>query len=717
MSDVHTRDTRLDDNPTPYWQTPNVPSRVGDFTIHEPLGQGGMGTVYAATQISTGQEVAIKILLPKNSDDEQVRQRFLREARALKLLKGSHVVPIITMIENENSLYLVMQRIRGGNLRDWLNKHKKRDITWIISIARQIAMGLATAHAAGIFHRDIKPSNILLDEDANTAYIGDFGLAFLSNLPDGLTSTGRPLGTPNYMSPEQVRGQPTDHRSDLFSLGCLIYAMVSGDSPFIAPSIATITWRIVEFEPASLHSVDPRVTPFLSQIVSRLLQKDPAARYSSADEVVEALGKCLEIDPDATYEYSGVPIAPLSTHDTPQAAPRRRMPLRAAALVISLLAVVATVLLAINLPQTPVHKDVPPADRKIVPPHSLTAIPIDEASLTVAQDGNAKFTSIAAALQTAGPGDVISVLDDATYVETIMIDEPERLRGLKLVSSKRATLVAPENTRQLATVNVKQTRDVAIEGFAITGGTKTHAVYIEGDVAGGLLRDLVITQPSDTKWANVMLARKCAGSAEAPFTIRACRIATGKYGLFSGRDDIPDAMEARHVWLDGNEFYGDGTHCEFSHSARDITIEFNVFRGGDGIVLRLPAGAENGDFRITNNSFFETRNWLQLDPASEVTDCEVKNNLLIGQRAPVWTSQLQDFASRCRFGHNLLETHDQINLEQFGTCIRDAMLVSRTPDHDGFLHPLPNSPVAKGGAGDGLPNYAGARTPRTELPQ
>lgn len=288
MSDVHTRDTRLDDNPTPYWQTPNVPSRVGDFTIHEPLGQGGMGTVYAATQISTGQEVAIKILLPKNSDDEQVRQRFLREARALKLLKGPHVVPIITMIENENSLYLVMQRIRGGNLRDWLNKHKRRDITWIISIARQIAMGLATAHAAGIFHRDIKPSNILLDEDASTAYIGDFGLAFLSNLPDGLTSTGRPLGTPNYMSPEQVRGQPTDHRSDLFSLGCLIYAMVSGDSPFIAPSIATITWRIVEFEPASLHSVDPRVTPFLSQIVSRLLQKDPAARYSSADEVVEA---------------------------------------------------------------------------------------------------------------------------------------------------------------------------------------------------------------------------------------------------------------------------------------------------------------------------------------------------------------------------------------------------------------------------------------------
>ena len=710
MSDVHTRDTRLDDNPTPYLLTPNVPSRVGDIAIHEPLGQGGMGTVYAATQISTGQEVAVKILLPKNSEDEQVRRRFLREARALELLKGPHIVPIISMIENENSLYLVMQRIRGCNLRDWLNKHKKREITWVISIARQIAMGLATAHAAGIVHRDIKPSNILLSEDGNTAYIGDFGLALLSNLPDGLTTTGRPLGTPNYMSPEQVRGQPTDHRSDLFSLGCLIYAMVSGESPFIAPSIATITWRIVEVDPASLHSVDPRVTPFLSQIVSRLLQKDPAARYSSADEVVEALGKCLEIDPDATYEYSGVPIAPLSTHDTPQAVRRRRRPLRAVALVMSLLAVVATALLAMNLPKSPLPTPAPD-DSEVVPDPSQAAV---EMALTVAQDGTAKFKSISAALKAAGPGDEISVLDDATYVETITIDEPERLKGLKLVSSKRATLAAPDDSRHLGTLIVKQTRDVVIEGFTVRGGTNTHAIYVEGDVAGVQLRDLVITQPSGTKWANVMLARKCAGTAEAPFTIRACRIATGKYGLFSGRDDIPDAMEARHVWLDGNEFYGDGTHCEFAHSARDITIEFNVFRGGDGIVLRLPASAESGNFRITNNSFFETRNWLQLEPASASLNGQAMNNLLIGQRGPVWTQQLQDFASRFQFSHNLVETQDQINLQQFGTCIRDAKLCSRLPDHDGFLHPLRDSPVATGGVGDGLPMYAGARTPRTE---
>ncbi|MBS0203136.1 MAG: protein kinase [Planctomycetes bacterium] len=717
MSDVHSRDTRLDEDPTPYSLIPPVPSRVGDIAIHEPLGQGGMGTVYAATQISTGKSVAVKVLLPKNSQDEQVRRRFLREARAGAMLKGPHIVPVIGMIENENSLYLVMERIRGGNLRDWLNAHKKREISWVISIARQIAQGLATAHAVGIFHRDIKPSNILLDEDGKTAYIGDFGLALLSNLPDGLTSTGRPLGAPNYMSPEQVRGQPTDHRSDLFSLGCLIYAMISGESPFVAPSIATITWRIVEVDPPSLHSIDPRVTPFLSQIVSRLLQKDPVARYASAEEVVDALDKCLDVDPDATYEYSGVSmppltIAPSSTHDTVVMVPRRRWTsARAGMLVMSLLVVVTVGMLAIYSLRPPIpHPDDPP-DKKPNPPAIIPPV-IGPVSLTVAQSGEANFHSITEALKAAKPGDEITVLDASTYAETVVIDEPIRLRGIRLVSGKRAKIVAPADIRLLGTLSIKQVREVRVEGFEIEGGTEAHAVYIDGDVAGGSLRDLVITQPPQSQWANVMLARKCAGAAEAPLIFRACRIATGKYGIFSGREDIPDAMECRHVWLDGNEFHGDGTHVELAHSASDVTIEYNVFRGGDGIVLRLPAAPASASFRITNNSFFEIRNWLQLEPMVAVYSGQAMNNLIVAPRALVWTPKLRNFTDRWRFGSNLAETPEAIDIQPFGAGILDAMLQSRVPGDEGFLRPLPNSPAATGGVGDGLPGYVGARRPR-----
>ncbi len=139
-------------------------SIIGEYQLHEKLGQGGMGAVYAATEIESGKSVAVKILLPRNTRDDHFRKRFLREAQAGSMLRGPHIVPVHGLFEDGERLCLVMERIPGGNLQQWIALHPVREVDWIVSIGRQICRGLAQAHASGVVHRDIKPSNILLDK-------------------------------------------------------------------------------------------------------------------------------------------------------------------------------------------------------------------------------------------------------------------------------------------------------------------------------------------------------------------------------------------------------------------------------------------------------------------------------------------------------------------------------------------------------------------------
>ena len=673
--------------------------RIGPYELRQQLGEGGMGVVYAAVDLVTEREVAVKVLHPRRSADDQFRQRFLREAKAAALLSGPNIVPVLGMFEEAGIHYLVMEQITGGSLQMLLDRKQPRDIAWIVDIATQIARGLNVAHAAGVIHRDIKPSNILIDQEQRTAYIADFGLATLAHAQDHLTTTGRPMGTPSYMSPEQVKGLATDPRTDLFSLGCVIYALVQGDSPFQSTNIAATTHRIATMDPEPLHTVDTRVPHRLARLVRKLLRKDPDDRFGSALEVEQALAVCLEPDPDATRIDDDL------TEVLPR--PKSRFWMRVAA-VAGLSTVLVSGGVFLNRGETRTQPPPPP----VVPTSPLPQ------TLTVSASSDAMFRSLRPAFQAARPGDEIRILDDGRYEGPFTLDHPVRHRGIRLVAPLHARLHADSvGATSLGTLEIVGVSDVVIDGLIVEGGTEHHAIYVAGDVTGSELRNLTVVQPPlelAYTWANIMLDHECGGTPERPLVIRGCQIATGQFGICAGRMGSADAYGAQQTLIDGNSFVGPGTHIMLNQGARGIRIEHNLFRSGAGIGVKLTGPSASGSITVANNSFYQVSGWLQLEPRRAGAACVARNNLMVSPVGPVWNQSLEDEIGRWQFTGNLVEdlaqTGDSV-ATPYGATLRDVQLQSHDPENPDFLRPTPTSPAARIESENGLPFYVGARAP------
>lgn len=264
------------------------PARIGDYRVEAVLGQGGIGIVYRASDPSLHRDVAIKVLRPALADDAVMRERFLREARNAAALRHDHVVAIYGVGEHAGQPFLVMEYIPGGSLADRLIRKGRLSCPEVVRLGIEVASGLAAAHTKGIIHRDVKPGNILWDAERARYKLSDFGLA--KALDDvGLTQTGTVAGTPEYLSPEQAEGRAVDARSDLFSLGAVLYAACSGSSPFRADSTMGSLHRVRTHTPADLRQVRDDCAPELAKLVDCLLAKDPQRRYTSATEVAEEL--------------------------------------------------------------------------------------------------------------------------------------------------------------------------------------------------------------------------------------------------------------------------------------------------------------------------------------------------------------------------------------------------------------------------------------------
>ena len=276
--------------------------QVGDllldkYRIERLLGGGGFGSVFVATDITLGRQVAIKELRPELSANPDVLHRFMREARSIAQLNNPNIVTILAWEETDEHKYIILEFMDGGNLADLLTKRNKLSPTEAATIARAICNGLVAVHAKNIYHRDIKPANILLSADGQTIKITDFGIAHvpspLSQMGDStLGNSG--LGTPWYMSPEQARGEPVDHRSDLYSLGVVLYEMVSG---YAYLDFTSDLLRDV----AKVKNTPPRQMPAsvpanLRQVISKSLHKDPAKRYQSAEEMGDALARFANLN-------------------------------------------------------------------------------------------------------------------------------------------------------------------------------------------------------------------------------------------------------------------------------------------------------------------------------------------------------------------------------------------------------------------------------------
>lgn len=264
--------------------------RLAHYDIERIIGRGAFGIVAKAFDEKLHRVVAIKLMSPDLALTSPPRKRFIREARTAAAITHENVVTIYA-VEEKPIPYLVMEFIAGPTLQQWMDGHGPMDIADIVRIGRQIASGLAAAHASNLIHRDIKPSNILLTDAPNERVkITDFGLARAVD-DASLTTSGVIAGTPLYMSPEQARGDLLDLRADLFSLGSVLYQMACGRPPFRASHTTAVLKRVCEDNPRPLSEVIDSIPHWLEAIVSRLLQKNPDDRFQSAQEVAELFEK------------------------------------------------------------------------------------------------------------------------------------------------------------------------------------------------------------------------------------------------------------------------------------------------------------------------------------------------------------------------------------------------------------------------------------------
>jgi WD40 repeat protein len=271
---------------------PGALGRFGPYLVLEVLGQGGMGLVLKALDPALHRVVAIKVLAPQLATSANARQRFLREARAAASVSHDHVASIYAVDEVRGLPFLVMPCIAGRSLQERIDRSGPLGLKEILRIGMQVAQGLAAAHAQGLIHRDIKPANILLENGVERVKITDFGLARAVD-DASLTQSGVVAGTPPYMAPEQAQGEAIDARADLFSLGSVLYAMATGHPPFRAKTVMGVLRRVSDEEPRPIRAINPEIPEWLEALVARLHAKDPAARFQTAAEVADALGRHL----------------------------------------------------------------------------------------------------------------------------------------------------------------------------------------------------------------------------------------------------------------------------------------------------------------------------------------------------------------------------------------------------------------------------------------
>ena len=261
---------------------PELLGRLGRYDIERLIGMGGYGIVFKARDSELNRVVAIKVLAPHLMNSGPARQRFAREAQASAAVVHDHVVPIYDVVADANTCYFVMQYIAGESLQERVDRRGPLPTEDVLRISAQTAAGLHAAHEQGLIHRDVKPGNVLLEDSVNRVMISDFGLARAAD-DASLTRSGTITGTPHYMSPEQARGQAIDARSDLFSLGSVIYFMCTGHSPFRAPQMMAVLNRICHEPYRPIEEINPNVPYELTKIVDRLLSKKPENRFESAD--------------------------------------------------------------------------------------------------------------------------------------------------------------------------------------------------------------------------------------------------------------------------------------------------------------------------------------------------------------------------------------------------------------------------------------------------
>ncbi len=268
---------------------------LGRYRLEAQLGRGAMGIVYLGVDPKIGRKVAIKTLNLtqefEGTDLDEVKWRFYREAEASGRLQHKNIVTVYDVGEEHDLAYIAMDYVEGASLDKYIKEENLLEVSEVLLIGAQVADALDYAHKQQVVHRDIKPANVIYDDKSPAVKITDFGIACLTD--NSKTRTGTLLGTPAYMSPEQITGESLDGRSDLYSLGVTLYQLLTGDLPFSSDSMANLVFKITSEKPKDIRSLRPELSPDISRVISKCLQKDPNKRYQTGANMSLALRKVL----------------------------------------------------------------------------------------------------------------------------------------------------------------------------------------------------------------------------------------------------------------------------------------------------------------------------------------------------------------------------------------------------------------------------------------
>jgi eukaryotic-like serine/threonine-protein kinase len=301
------------------------------YEVEELVGTGGMSSVFRAHDRLLDRKVALKVLHPQYSEDEEYVERFRREARAVAALSHPNIVTVIDRGEHEGRQFIVFEYIDGENLKGLIQRRGPAPVTTALELAMQIARGLSFAHQQGLVHRDVKPQNVLLNGDGQ-AKVTDFGIARSLDVQHGMTQTGTVLGTSDYIAPEQAQGQRVDEHTDVYSLGVVLYEMLTNEVPFPGENFVAVAMRHINEEPPSIRDKRPDVSPRFEAAVQRAMAKRPEDRFQTMADF------CRELEANLAEAQGATVVAP--------AQPRRaRAPRRQGAnpwpIVLALLTLIA----------------------------------------------------------------------------------------------------------------------------------------------------------------------------------------------------------------------------------------------------------------------------------------------------------------------------------------------------------------------------------------
>jgi tRNA A-37 threonylcarbamoyl transferase component Bud32 len=724
---------------------PGALGRLDHYDVLDVIGRGGMGVVFKARDTRLQRIVAIKVLAAELAASGSARQRFFREARAAAAVRDDHVVSIHAVSEETGPTpYLVMEFIAGVTLEKRIKERGALAVKEVLRIGMQAAEGLAAAHRQGLIHRDVKPANILLENGVERVKITDFGLARAAD-DASLSQSGVIAGTPLYMSPEQARGETLDPRSDLFSLGSVLYTLCTGRAAFAAGNTMAVLKRVCEETPRPIREFNPDIPEWLAAVVDRLLAKESGKRFQTAAELAAVLGEQLaqlqqsRLTPAPVPEKQEAAPPPAAPAEPGGRAPWKRKRLAASLLAAGVVACLVSVAVLSRRWSAPSPGQPPGLD--------------DPRVLTVSKrpEDRARFDTIRAALDAVEPGMTIRVLDDAVYEEHLLIGA-RRHREVVLEAAGKATIRMPPGESEA--VLIGDVSNFSLRDFHVESGPAPppHAMVLINGLCPGLVLDGLDMTDNEKGDCISSLSSSAEGTTEAPIRIQNCtfRRAWAAFGLQGcDRNDLGRPLPSGHVVFTNNTMIRCVQAVVLPGGIHHVLVAGNRILDSQYAAIDLFDPIPPASYLlIVNNTLVRNRNamriWDDHKKGRDFLKCKnirVQNNLVLGHQFAAdlvfFNHPRGDFdqtsasdlpalltSPNWRFSHNwreIVPLKPGLGLSDrwVPTCPNDHLevpirVLSRTHGDPNFLRPQKDSPLATSGAGVSdisLPAYVGAVPP------